>query len=111
MAKIGARDSFARAEEDLGEHSGIHLGVKDVERIAGAIGADIGREEQGARAKAMAAYTTGPMAVLSLACDGTGVLLTRKETADPRGKQIDDLYHAYEHLYALLKLMFPPSTL
>jgi hypothetical protein len=54
MARSGARDSFARSEEDLWHYSGIRLGAKDVERVAEAIGADIERREQLVRAEAMA---------------------------------------------------------
>ena len=92
MARSGARDSFARAEEDLWEYSGIRLGAKDVERVAEAIGADIERREQRVRAEAMAgpvAAPSKPIPVLYVAYDGTGVPVTKRETAGRRGKQTD----------------------
>ena len=93
MARSGARDSFARAEEDLWEYSGIRVGAKDVERVAEAIGADIERREQVVRAEAMAGQVASPgkpIPVLYVACDGTGVPVTKRETAGRKGKQIDD---------------------
>ena len=94
MAKSGARDSFARAEEDLWDYAGIRVGAKDVERIAEAIGADIGQREQTSRAEAMAGHVpppgTTPIPVLYVACDGTGVPVTKREAAGRKGKQSDD---------------------
>lgn len=92
MARSGARDSFARAEEDLLEYSGIQVGAKDVERVAEAIGADIGDRQQVCRAEAMAGYVpppVKPIPVLYVACDGTGVPVTKRETAGRKGKQGD----------------------
>lgn len=92
MARSGARDSFARAEEDLLEYSGIRVGVKDVERVAEAIGADIEDREQTHRAEAMAGHVpppVKPIPVLYVACDGTGVPVTRRETAGRKGKHSD----------------------
>jgi hypothetical protein len=92
MARSGARDSFARAEEDLLEYSGIRVGAKDVERTAEAIGADIEHREKTHRAKAMAGHVPPPVKqipVLYVACDGTGVPVTKRETAGRKGKQGD----------------------
>jgi len=92
MARSGARDSFARAEEDLWHYSGIQVGAKDVERVAEAIGADIGQREQVIRTGAMAGQVASPgrpVPLLYVACDGTGVPVTARETAGRRGKQID----------------------
>ena len=92
MARSGARDSFARAAEDLWEYSGIRLGAKDVERIAEAIGADIERREHRVRAEAMAGAVAAPgkpIPVLYVAYDGTGVPVTKRETAGRKGKQTD----------------------
>lgn len=92
MAKSGARDSFARAEEDLLEYAGIRVGAKDVERIAEAIGADIATREQTYRAEAMAGRVVPPATqtpVLYVACDGTGVPVTKRETAGRKGKEGD----------------------
>lgn len=92
MARSGARDSFARAEEDLLEYSGICVGAKDVERVAEAIGADIARREQIRRTEVPADGVPSPerpIPVFYVACDGTGVPVTKRETAGRRGKQGD----------------------
>lgn len=92
MARSGARDSFARAEEDLWQYSRIRVGAKDVERVAEAIGADIELRGQAVRAEAMAGQVSAPgkpIPVLYVACDGTGVPVTARETAGRKGKQID----------------------
>jgi hypothetical protein len=92
MAKSGARESFAGAEEDLWEYSGIRVGAKDVERVAEAIGADIEQRGQVVRAEAMAGHAPSPgkpIPVLYVACDGTGVPVTKRETAGRKGKQLD----------------------
>jgi hypothetical protein len=92
MARSGARDSFARAEEDLLEYAGIRIDAKDVERIAEAIGADIARREQIRQAEVMAGDVPPPerpIPVFYVACDGTGVPVTKRETVGRKGKQGD----------------------
>jgi hypothetical protein len=92
MAKSGARESFARAEEDLFDYAGIRVDAKDVERVAEAIGADIARREELHRREAMAGHHPAPctpIPVLYIAADGTGVPVTKKETAGRKGKQGD----------------------
>jgi hypothetical protein len=93
MARSGARDSFARAEEDLLEYTGIHVDAKDVERIAEAIGADIARREQTRQAEVMTGDVPPPerpIPVLYVACDGTGVPVTKRETVGRKGKQSEN---------------------
>jgi len=92
MAKSGARESFARAEEDLWEYARIRVDAKDVERVAEAIGADIATREEIERREAMAGHLPAPgkpVPVLYVAADGTGVPVTKKETAGRKGKQGD----------------------
>jgi len=92
MARSGARDSFARAEEDLLEDAGIRIDAKDVERVAEAVGADIARREQIRQAEAMKGDVPPPerpIPVFYVACDGTGVPVTKRETAGRKGKQGD----------------------
>lgn len=92
MARSGSRDSFARAEEDLWEYAGIRIDAKDVERVAEAIGTDMEREEEAYRAEAMAGCIPPqeePVPVLYVACDGTGVPVTKRETAGRKGKEGD----------------------
>ncbi|HVP49763.1 MAG TPA: ISKra4 family transposase [Candidatus Bathyarchaeia archaeon] len=90
MAKSGARESFARAREDLSDYAGIRVDAKDVERVAEAIGADIATREELTRREAMAGHHPAPctpVPVLYIAADGTGVPVTKKETAGRKGKQ------------------------
>ncbi len=92
MARSGARDSFARAEEDLWDYAGIRVDAKDVERIAEAIGADIARREQIRQAEVMAGDVPPPerpIPVFYVAYDGTGVPVTKRETVGRKGKQGD----------------------
>lgn len=92
MARSGARDSFARAKEDLLEYAGIRVDAKDVERVAEAIGADIARREQIRQADAMKGdvpLAERPIPVFYVAYDGTGVPVTKRETAGRKGKQGD----------------------
>jgi hypothetical protein len=92
MARSGSRDSFARAEEDLLEYAGIRVHAKDVERVAEAIGADIERQEEAHRVDAMAGHVPAsvePVPVLYITCDGTGVPVTKRETAGRKGKEGD----------------------
>ena len=92
MARSGARDSFARAKEDLLEYAGIRVDAKDVERVAEAIGADIARREQIRQADVMKGdvpLAERPIPVFYVACDGTGVPVTKRETAGRKGKQGD----------------------
>ena len=93
MARSGARDSFARAEEDLLEYAGIRIDARDVERVAEAIGADIARREQIRQAKVMTGDVSSPerpIPVFYVACDGTGVPVTKRETAGRKGKRDAD---------------------
>jgi len=89
MAKSGARESFARAQEDLVDYAGIRVDAKDVERVAEAIGADIATREELTRREAMARPFRAPgepVPVLYLAADGTGVPVTKKEAPGRKGK-------------------------
>jgi hypothetical protein len=92
MARSGSRDSFARAEEDLWHYAGIRVDTKDVERVTEALGADMERHDEAHRGEAMAGRIPPqeePVPVLYVACDGTGVPVTKKETAGRKGKKGD----------------------
>jgi hypothetical protein len=93
MARSGARDSFARAEEDLLEYTGIQVDAKDLERVAEAIGADIVRREQTRQAEVMTGDVPPPerpIPFFYVACDGTGVPVTKRETVGLKGKQSEN---------------------
>lgn len=94
MARLGARDSFAKGEEDLFIFSGIHVGEKDIERVSEAIGADIEKLEQIQRKTIFeenipAVISKETIATMYIAYDGTGVPVTKRETAGRKGKQED----------------------
>ena len=97
MARCGARDSFARGEEDLFIYSGINVGEKDIERISEAIGADIQTGEEVAHNNALENPPDNPsVPLMYIACDGTGVPVIKKETAGRKGKQIDGIARTRE---------------
>jgi hypothetical protein len=94
MARSGARDSFAKGEEDLWVYSGIRVREKDVERIAEAVGADIECRAQATRKEICAGRAEPPppeeaIPILYVGGDGTGVPVTKRETAGRKGKQPD----------------------
>jgi hypothetical protein len=94
MSRCGARDSFAKGEDDLLVFSGIRVGEKDIERVSEAIGADIEKLEQSRREAIFeenipAAIPEEPIATMYIAYDGTGVPVTKRETAGRKGKQED----------------------
>jgi len=94
MARSGARDSFAKGEEDLRMYSGILVQEKDVERISEAVGADIECRDQATRTDIIEGRSEPPppeeeIPVLYVGGDGTGVPVITRETAGRKGKQPD----------------------
>lgn len=94
MARSGARDSFAKGEEDLWVYSGIRVQEKDVERISEAVGADIECRDQATRADVVEGRLEPPpperqIPILYVGGDGSGVPVTARETAGRKGKQAD----------------------
>jgi len=94
MARSGARDSFAKGEEDLWLYSGIRVQEKDIERVAEAVGADIECRDQATRTGIVEGDVVPPapeeeIPVLYVGGDGTGVPSTPQETAGRKGKQSD----------------------
>jgi len=94
MARSGARDSFAKGKEDLWVYSGLRVHEKDIERVAEATGADFECREQATRAELLAGRAEPPppteaIPVLYIGADGTGVPVTKRETAGRKGKQPD----------------------
>ena len=94
MARSGARDSFAKGEEDLWLYSGIRVQEKSVERVSETVGADIECRDQATRAD-IAEGRIEPSApereipIMYVSCDGTGVPVTPREAAGRKGKQPD----------------------
>lgn len=89
MSRCGARDSFAKGQEDLLVYSGIHVDEKDIERISESIGADIINKEDIAHEKALEEPPENPVPVMYVACDGTGVPMVKMEIQGRKGKQAD----------------------
>ena len=94
MARSGARDSFAKGEEDLWLYSGIRVQEKNIERVAEAVGADIECRDQATRTEIIEDRVELPtpekeIPILYVGYDGTGVPVTTRETAGRKGKQPD----------------------
>lgn len=94
MSRSGARDSFAKGEEDLWLYSGIKVQEKDVERVSEAVGADLECRDQATRTDLVEGRSEPPppeeeIPVLYVGGDGTGVPVTKQETAGRKGKQPD----------------------
>jgi hypothetical protein len=98
MGRVGGKESFDEGREDLAELAGINVKTKTVERVAEAIGEQI--EQWGARERAE--LLTGKVVPLKavpklyVSVDGTGVPMTKRETAGRRGKSARGEAHTRE---------------
>jgi len=93
MSRAGGNTTFKEAAEDLRIYAGVTVGAKDVERTAEASGAAM---EQWAQAERDALLVDEEwkqvkkdIPVLYVCMDGTGVPVTKTETAGRKGKQPD----------------------
>ncbi len=88
MGWMGGKESFAEAGADIALMAGIKVKTKSVERVAEALGAQLEVLLQSERAQAMAdnvvPLKSVPLFYVSI--DGTGVPVTKRETAGRRGK-------------------------
>lgn len=88
MGRMGGKESFAEARSDLDEMAGIKVKTKSVERVAEALGAELIGLSQPEREQVMAdnvvPFKSTPKFYISI--DGTGVPVTKRETAGRRGK-------------------------
>lgn len=99
MAKVGAEVCFDKGRDFLFDLAGVRVTDKEVERVAEAVGADIGCREEARLALALegdlAAKRESPE-ILYLTADGTGVPVLRRETEGRRGKGEDGLARSRE---------------
>jgi hypothetical protein len=94
MVRAGSRESFGQAAEDLKEYGAIHVGPKDVERVAEAVGRRIDdwmrAEASTALLEAGAEASQGAkIPILYVEMDGTGAPMRASEVAGRKGKSAD----------------------
>ena len=81
MARLGSKESFEEAREDLAELAGVKVVTKQVERVS----EELGQKVQGWAPAA--ASDPKPVAKFYIAYDGTGVPVVPRETEGRKGKQ------------------------
>lgn len=81
MARLGSKESFEEARQDLAELAGIQVVTKQVERVSEQLG------QQVQDWKAAAASDCPSTVKLYIAYDGTGVPVVARETEGRKGKQ------------------------
>lgn len=81
MARLGSKESFAEARQDLAELAGVRVVTKQVERVS----EQLGQQVQGWTVAA--ASDPQPVAKFYIAYDGTGVPVVPRETEGRKGKQ------------------------
>jgi len=86
-ASAAALVSFEESSGLLHELAGVEVSAKQVERAAGALGAEIAVDEQQPVEKTEEGAPTAPTMYLGM--DGTGVPMRAQEVADRAGKQAD----------------------
>lgn len=113
MTRAGSRESYREAAEDLQVYAGIHVGPKDIERVAEAMGRQIDdwMVRQGSAAL-LAAATQPPhedtIPIFYVALDGTGVPMRKSELIHTKGKGEDKKAKTRE---AKLGCVFTQTTL
>ena len=94
VARFAVKQAFEAAADDLREAADITLSAKDVERIAGRLGKEIGQWNQDERLKQHQQADTPqparpPIETLYVEFDGTGVPMVPATLAGRQGKQAD----------------------
>jgi len=93
MSRAGSNSTFKNAAEDLKIYAGVAVGAKDVERTSEAAGAAMERWARAERDALLSDDTWKPIKkdipILYICMDGTGVPVTKTETAGRKGKQPD----------------------
>lgn len=94
VARFAAKEPFEAAADDLRAAAGILLSVKDVERIAERLGAEIRHDENAARAEQRLRVEAGelpgvPVDTLYVEFDGTGIPMVPAAVEGRPGKQPD----------------------
>lgn len=91
MARVGAREAFDMARQDLAELAGVCVPTKAVERVTEAVG--VAAEAANRAERVLHDPPSGspvvPTARLYIAMDGTGVPAVPKETQGRAGKAVD----------------------
>ena len=99
-ALVGQQAPFDHGREQMKVLAGLEVTTKSVERIAEAIGGDIGQREQGEIEKALQwdlpVFAGEPIPVLYVQMDGTGVPVVKKETVGRQGKSAGQPAHTRE---------------
>jgi hypothetical protein len=98
---VGAKDSFASGSEELRELAGIEVSVKEVERIAEEVGAEIRDLEETRRERIFSGEiimlpVDNPPAKVYIEVDGTGIPVVAGETYGRQGKGEDGKAHTRE---------------
>jgi hypothetical protein len=86
IGAVGSTGSFAEGSGLLNELAGLHIGAKQVERTAEALGAEVAEDER-SHVEAVPSNEIAPTLYLGL--DGTGIPMRPKELEGRRGKQED----------------------
>jgi hypothetical protein len=94
LTRAGSRESFAEAAQDLQVYGAIHVGAKDVERVAERTGRQIDdwmRSEASAAMLAAGGTALGEekIPILYVSLDGTGAPMRKSELAGRKGKSED----------------------
>lgn len=94
VARLGAKESFGAVAEDMKALAGIDISRKGAERVAEAMGEDMGQWADREREKLRFQAPPAPEAektieTLYIEMDGTGVPMTEHEVAGRKGKQKD----------------------
>lgn len=93
MSRAGGNTTFKEASEDLKIYAGLTVGAKDVERTAEAAGAAMEQWAQAERDSLLSDETWKPVKkdipFFYVGIDGTGVPVTKTESAGRKGKQPD----------------------
>ena len=99
MAKTGAEVCFDKARDFILDLAGVRVTDKDVERIAEAIGQDIGGREQANIEAAMRGEEPDIVespCTLYITADGTGVPILRRDAEGRKGKAADGIARTRE---------------
>ena len=93
MARAGQRDPFKEGMADLKDFAAVVVTAKEVERVSERMGEAVEAWQQEERGRARAGEPVGEsgpgVPLLYVSYDGTGVPMTRGETAGRKGKQAD----------------------
>lgn len=102
MCRAGSREAFGEAAQDLQVYAAIHVGAKDVERVAEAVGRQIDdwMVQQGSEAMVVAAAGAAPVdeaiPIFYITLDGTGTPMRKSELVGTPGKGADKKAHTKE---------------